>query len=237
MSATLSWNSPAPWPLRAGVGVAVLTVHVLVVGAILLSKSEPLPVEPVKVVSVRFVQIAPQIQTAPTPPKPEPVPPKPVPPKPLPRPVPKVPTPEEPKPLSDTALSVPPPAPPVQAPPPAPTPLAAPVAEKAAAPAAPPAPPSDQPRAMSGAEYIRPPELEYPRLSQQLGEHGEGLVAIVINTDGTIRSAQISKSSGFERLDSAALRAVKKALFKSPSDNGVPYVGSAFVPFAFNLPK
>jgi protein TonB len=67
-----------------------------------------------------------------------------------------------------------------------------------------------------------------------MGEQGAVIVRVVINTNGTAGSVTVEKSSGYERLDEAALNAVKRALFKPPSENGVPFIGVALVPINFS---
>jgi protein TonB len=50
----------------------------------------------------------------------------------------------------------------------------------------------------------------YPSISRSRGQEGEILVSFLILKDGTIKDAQIQKSSGFSRLDKAALKIFKK---------------------------
>lgn len=88
-----------------------------------------------------------------------------------------------------------------------PAPVApAPVAE---APAAPPAPPAIQ-LPSSNADYLQNPKPAYPPLSKRLGEQGKVIVRVLIGADGTPRKAELRQSSGFERLDQAALNTVLK---------------------------
>ena len=51
------------------------------------------------------------------------------------------------------------------------------------------------------------------------------------------RTVQVSRSSGFTRLDDAALSAVQKARFKPYTENGQPTAGWALVPLDFTLEK
>lgn len=247
MSATLHWNTPAPVGLRVGAGVAVVLLHVAVVGAILVARSEPQVAKPVETVEVRFVEIAPLVQVAaappaPTPPAPKPEP-KPVPPKPTPKPVPKPPPPKpappppEPAPPSETALSQP-------APEPAPAPAPAPATsqppsgkpEPSDRTAAPQAPVSNEPKLVGRIEYLgAPPMPEYPRTSKRLGEEGKVLVRLLINTRGLVDKATLEKSSGFNRLDEAALDAARRGRFKPYTENGMAIAAIAIVPFDFTL--
>ena len=120
-------------------------------------------------------------------------------------------------------------------PPPAPPVAAAPVAAPApAAAAAPPAAPRVLPDA--AVQYLVPPQVVYPRLSQRHRETGRVLVrAYVGSTGGAPLSAQIEQSSGHARLDQAALDAVHKARFKPYAENGRPVEGWALIPIDFQL--
>ena len=260
MSATLTWNSPAPGGLRAGAGLTVLALHAAVIGALAMNSPDPLPVKPTETVEVRFVELAPVVQSVkappaptppapvpevkPEPPKPKPEPPKPKPvPKPTPKPVPKpLPKPEprpEPPPVSESAISTPP-APPVEAAPPAPapTPQAAPsgrpdAAERAASPSA---PVSNEPRLIGQIDYAgAPPTPVYPRVSQRMREEGIVVVRVLINPRGRVDRATVQKSSGFSRLDEAAVDAARQAAFRPYTENGVAFAALADIPFNFKV--
>ena len=97
------------------------------------------------------------------------------------------------------AASPQPPAPPMAA-----AVAAAPVA--AAAPAKVELPSSD-------AAYLQNPKPVYPPLSKRLGEQGRVMVRALIGADGAVQSATLAQSSGFNRLDEAALAAVAKWRF------------------------
>ena len=84
-----------------------------------------------------------------------------------------------------------------------------PVAEAPAAPAAPPAPSANQ-LPSSNADYLQNPKPAYPPLSKRLGEQGKVIVRVLIGADGTPQKAELRQSSGFERLDQAALNTVLK---------------------------
>lgn len=168
----------------------------------------------------------------PAPPPPEPPPPKP--PKPKPKPPKKQPAPPKPAPVpaplpvadaSPTAMSVPPaPAENVQ-PDPEPAP---PVAYSG--PPGPPGPPSGtsgsgEPHVTlpsSKASYLNNPRPQYPPMSKRLGETGTVMLKVLVGADGTAKEVLIHKSSGFERLDVAALEAVRKWRFVPGTRLGVP---------------
>lgn len=102
-----------------------------------------------------------------------------------------------------------------------------------AAPAPPaPVPPSRRIPA-SAVQYLEPPVLVYPRLSERNGERGRVMVRVFIDTLGLPQNVQVSQSSGFSRLDDAAVSAVRKARFKPYTENGQPAAGWAVVPADF----
>ena len=92
----------------------------------------------------------------------------------------------------------------VTAPQPAPAPVAAAVA---VAPVAPPSPPAIQ-LPSSDASYLQNPKPPYPALSRRLNEQGKTTVRVLIGIDGLPQRAEIAKSSGFDRLDQAAITTI-----------------------------
>ena len=171
---------------------------------------------------------------------------------PAPRPRPEPPAPPPP---SVTPKSPPPPAPVMAAapraeqpaafvvpePPPQPapvTPPAPPVVVTAPAPPAP-APPPAAPRELpaSAIQYLEPPEPVYPRASRRAGEAGLVVVRVFVGTDGLPKQLQVLQSSGFLRLDEAALEGVRHARFRPPTENGQPTAGWARIPIPFELEK
>jgi periplasmic protein TonB len=157
---------------------------------------------------------------APTPPRRvEPVRPRPAPPRPAPAPQPlAVPTPS-PSPTAPTGVVTPP----------APAPIAAPV-EPAPAPPAPPAPapppaPPAPPRVelpSTTADYLQNPPPVYPPVSKRMGEQGRVVVRVLIGADGRAQRAELRDSSGFDRLDQAALKTVLGWRYVPGKRGGVP---------------
>lgn len=105
-----------------------------------------------------------------------------------------------------------------------PAPIAAPsVAAAASAPTAPPAPaPAKVVLPSSDAEYLNNPKPPYPPMSKRLNEQGNVMVRIYIDADGLPQKAELQKTSGFERLDQAALAVVMKWRYVPGKRNGVP---------------
>ena len=96
----------------------------------------------------------------------------------------------------------------------------APVATAPAAPPAPPAPPAIQ-LPSSNADYLQNPKPAYPPLSRRLGEQGKIVVRVLIGADGVPKKAEMRQSSGFDRLDQAALNTVLKWRYVPGKRGGV----------------
>jgi periplasmic protein TonB len=136
-----------------------------------------------------------------------------------------------PSPSAATGANTPqPPAPPIAAPV-----AAAPELASSPAPAAPALAKIELPR--SDANYLRNPPPAYPRISKNFGEQGRVLVRVWVNADGSPDASRIEvrSSSGFERLDAAALTAVKGWRFVPGTRGGVPEGMWVNVPVNFTL--
>ena len=103
------------------------------------------------------------------------------------------------------------------APQPSIAPTAAPVA---AGPVAAPSSPAVQ-LPSSDADYLQNPRPPYPAISRRLNEQGKTTVRVLIGTDGQPQRAEISKSSGFARLDDAAMATVMRWRFVPGKRGGV----------------
>lgn len=82
------------------------------------------------------------------------------------------------------------------------------------------------------------PELTapvYPISSRQLGEHGNVMLRLEVSETGIVKSAQIVDSSGYKRLDKAAIDATKSWRCNPPHRNGQPVSAIALQPFNFVL--
>jgi len=64
------------------------------------------------------------------------------------------------------------------------------------------------------AAFLNNPKPRYPALSRRLGERGKVLLEVLILTDGSVGEIAVKTSSGFPRLDSAALEAVRRWRFQ-----------------------
>lgn len=193
-------------------------LHAVVVGlALWAAPSMSPPAERPQVVSVALIQSRPAAPAEVLSPIPEPPPP---PPKPVPRPTPqKVQAPPEPQ-----SVQPPPPQPLVRAEPSSTVVEVAEIAEDTVS-----VEPSFQ------ADYLRNPAPAYPRISKRLGEQGEVSLRVLVDPHGKPRRVELSASSGFERLDRAALDVVLRWSFV-PARRGSRAVEAwVIVPIVFSL--
>ena len=73
----------------------------------------------------------------------------------------------------------------------------------------------------SNADYLQNPKPAYPPLSKRLGEQGKVIVRVLIGADGVPQKAELRQSSGFDRLDQAALNTVLKWRYVPGKRGGV----------------
>ena len=99
---------------------------------------------------------------------------------------------------------------------------------------APPAPPKME-LPSSDADYLQNARPAYPAMSKRLGEQGKVLVRVLIGVDGTARQAEVQKSSGFDRLDQAALATVQRWRYVPGKRGGVAEAMWFTVPIVFVL--
>lgn len=171
-------------------------------------------------------------QVAPPPPPPAPPPPPPLPP-------PRLPPPKRELPII-AAPPAPTPAPqPYEVPQvePTPVPPAQPVVEPVVAAPAPPAPPAPEPRAVDigMVRYLVQPVLHYPTQSRRLGEQGRVNVRVLVDANGLPQEVRVARSSGFQRLDDAALATVRATRFKPYTENGTALAFWVVMPLVFEL--
>ncbi len=66
----------------------------------------------------------------------------------------------------------------------------------------------------SDADYLHNPPPIYPRMSKRLGEQGTVVLRVLIGVNGQAEKIEIYKSSGFDRLDQAAIETAAKWRYK-----------------------
>jgi protein TonB len=75
----------------------------------------------------------------------------------------------------------------------------------------------------------------YPSVSRRLGETGQVLLRVELDPEGRVAATSVEKSSGYARLDEAALAAVKTWRCQPPLRDGRPARAIALQPFNFLL--
>ncbi|MCZ4313995.1 TonB family protein [Comamonadaceae bacterium G21597-S1] len=115
---------------------------------------------------------------------------------------------------------------------PAPAPAAA-TAIAAAAPARPAPAPIELPS--SDAQYLQNPRPRYPPISVRLREQGTVLVDVLVSDQGLAREARVQTSSGFFRLDNAAVSTVLTWRFVPGKRAGVAQSMWFTVPITFAI--
>lgn len=90
-------------------------------------------------------------------------------------------------------------------------------------------------KASYDASYLNNPAPRYPAISRTMQEQGTVLLNVVVDENGLAKSVALNKSSGFSRLDDAAISTVKKWKFV-PAQNGQATMTSTIqVPIKFIL--
>ncbi|BDU69070.1 hypothetical protein GETHOR_11710 [Geothrix oryzae] len=85
------------------------------------------------------------------------------------------------------------------------------------------------------ATYLQNPPPDYPSLSRRLGEEGRIILRVLISPEGLPRDIQLQASSGFPRLDQAALQTVRRWRFAPAMRGDEPLAAWVLVPIRFNL--
>ncbi|NOU01841.1 MAG: energy transducer TonB [Gallionella sp.] len=75
----------------------------------------------------------------------------------------------------------------------------------------------------------------YPMASKRMNEQGKAVLRVELGEDGKVANAMVKASSGFARLDEAALAAIKTWRCKPPVRNGAAVRASALQAFNFSL--
>lgn len=87
----------------------------------------------------------------------------------------------------------------------------------------------------SNAGYLNNPAPAYPALSRRLGEQGRVVIRVLIDKDGKPQQGDIGQSSGYARLDQAALRAAMDWRYVPGRRDGKPQDMWFNVPIHFAL--
>lgn len=210
----LSWRRPADAAVPRWPGLLlVVAVHLCALWGLMAHRLLPVSNEAVTLM-VNFI----------APPAPQQVAPKPAPKPPVAKPLPKQPVRQllAEAPVRSPADIVAAPAPPVPMP-------------ESAAPAM---PLPLGPVALGGELSVACPARQapvYPALSRRYGETGKVVLRVTLDESGKVAQATVDRSSGFPRLDEAALSAVRGWRCVPVQRNGRPVQASAMQPFNFVL--
>ena len=90
-------------------------------------------------------------------------------------------------------------------------------------------------KARFDADYLNNPPPTYPPLSRRLAEQGRVLVRVLVDSDGTPAKVELRESSGYHRLDQAAVAAIRRWRFVPARRGDQPVDAWVLVPIAFNL--
>lgn len=85
--------------------------------------------------------------------------------------------------------------------------------------------------------YLNNPRPPYPPLSIELGEAGVVMLQVSVSVDGRASDVQLARSSGFPRLDRAALQAVRNWRFRPAMRGNEPVAHTYDFSLKFDLSK
>jgi len=86
-----------------------------------------------------------------------------------------------------------------------------------------------------GVAYLNNPAPAYPSISRRLGEQGRVVLKVLVSAAGEPESVALENGSGSDRLDQAAIDAVKKWRFVPAKRNGESLSAYVLVPLKFSL--
>lgn len=85
------------------------------------------------------------------------------------------------------------------------------------------------------ADYLENPAPVYPALSRRIGEEGRVMLRVFVDASGAPNRLEIKSTSGSQRLDAAAIEAVRRWTF-APAKLGEKFVDAwVLVPINFSL--
>jgi len=87
------------------------------------------------------------------------------------------------------------------------------------------------------AGHLNNPAPGYPSVSRRMGEQGQVLLDVLILADGSVGEIKVKKTSGFKRLDNAALDAVKRWRYQPARRGKTPIAYWYVQPIVFSLAK
>lgn len=85
------------------------------------------------------------------------------------------------------------------------------------------------------AAYLENPPPAYPLLSRRFGEEGRVMLRVLVDAQGRPQVVEVGRSSGFARLDQAAVQAVERWHFVPAQRGGQTVSEWVVVPIVFSL--
>ncbi len=85
------------------------------------------------------------------------------------------------------------------------------------------------------AHATAPITPSYPRISRLRGEEGDVVLSVQVLASGHPEKIQVTQSSGYKRLDAAAIKAVQTASFKPARKLGQPVDSETEITITFRL--
>ena len=91
------------------------------------------------------------------------------------------------------------------------------------------------PKDIRPPKELRRPSVQYPPASQDNGDEGTVTLLLAVQTDGSISDIRIARSSGYQRLDAAAIRSLRQAKFQPATCHGKPIAVRIHQSFIFKI--
>lgn len=85
------------------------------------------------------------------------------------------------------------------------------------------------------ADYLQNPAPAYPPVSRRLGEQGQVMLRVLVDSNGLPEKIEVQLASGFERLDRAAIDTVAQWRFVPARQGDTAIPGWVLIPIKFAL--
>ena len=82
---------------------------------------------------------------------------------------------------------------------------------------------------------LRQPSVQYPPISYDNAEEGTVTLLLAVQPDGSVSDIRIARSSGYQRLDAAAVRSLRQAKFQPATCHGKPIAVRIHQSFIFKI--
>ena len=82
---------------------------------------------------------------------------------------------------------------------------------------------------------LRQPSVQYPPISRDNGEEGTVTLLLAVQPDGSVSDIRIARSSGHQRLDAAAQKALRNIKLQPATCHGKPIAMRLTMPITFTL--